>query len=73
MSAAKCLHCGQAGIGATSKNQIPATSETSENTDKGQDTASSPTNSSEHAGSNHGNNSTAQTSPQTGRTVADSK
>lgn len=57
---------------ATNNNQTPATSETSENTDKGQDTASSPTNSSEQAGSHHGNNSTAQTTPQTGKTIADS-
>ncbi|MGM1020590.1 MAG: polysaccharide deacetylase family protein [Bacillota bacterium] len=57
---------------ATSNNHSPATSETSDNTDKGQGVASSPTNSSEQAGSNHGNNSTFQTSPQTGKTVPDS-
>ncbi|MGW9526855.1 polysaccharide deacetylase family protein [Paenibacillus terrae] len=57
---------------ATSNNQNQATSETSDNTDKGQGTASSPTNSSEQAGSNHGNNLTAQTTPQTGKAVADS-
>ncbi|TKH41835.1 xylanase deacetylase [Paenibacillus terrae] len=57
---------------ATSNNQTPATSETSDNTDKGQGTASSPTNSSEHAGSNHVNNSAVQITPQTGNTVADS-
>ncbi|MGG1618659.1 polysaccharide deacetylase family protein [Paenibacillus sp. NRS-1782] len=55
-----------------SNNQTHTTSETSNNTDKGLGAASSPTNNSEQAGSNHGNNLIAQTTPQTGKTVADS-